>query len=582
MAIIKDNLIKDVWFKDLKILVADYIPFGRNSMIAINKKLEAYKKVRDSLISAFLDKDPGSSTIEISPIKTRVVLLKFISSEYSNFISELIYPEISSVQQKEYVGVSMSHFGRIILGIEVQSMENEKEKFYLDYIPRLLTDINEDSSRLIHDLLSIHQRMLIELIFGKNYLLRQKYPVIISQEIQPYNDLTSYLDGERKENEIKQIIEYIENYKEFNNGDKIIIGTQGTIITSKNIKEIEPVIVQFAFARAITVFLNNYFSKIFSIIDEMKQINAMSEQFGIDPRSFTECQDKMTDIAAQCTLMIELCGYLKNSLIDAMYESDQFKTIYTDRQAEIAQFLDIENILHSNSSRLTDIINLIHGLENDMSNLKSQINVIQEKRLQQIFKGIKDTAQIQRRMFRSNERQENKIQILQIILSGSLAIELLNLIVGDYNFRNSENYPSIFGLQISNPVLWFLINIGLWIVLVYLVIKLMKSMTDKAVDTQNIFLNYDRPIKLDNFSKWLESNLEIISVETEQLENRYLKTTIAQMLIDGRDVELSIVYDEKNGYLYTISMEISQPKTKDKSYYENYINRSLRQLDVFK
>ncbi|MHA1896792.1 MAG: hypothetical protein ACTSU2_05275 [Promethearchaeota archaeon] len=569
-----------MYLTNLRLIIAEYIPFGKNAMIAFNKKLDAFKDVKDSIITAFQDENPEQTQIKLSPINTRVILLTYKIAGYSNFVAELVYPEASNIKQNEYVAFSITQNGRVILGIDVTEIENEKEKFYCDYIPRLLVDMDQDSSKLLFDLLSVHQRELLQLIYESNTENRQKYTIVLADEMYPQKDIDAYIDHERKENELKQILEYIEKHKQFKNGDKIFVGTSGTIIVSKNIKEVEPILVQFAFCRAIDVFINNYFIKMFGINDAIKNVKAMTPQFGKDPNSISKFQDMLTKISAECVLMTELSKYIQNSIKDALLEFNEFKSSFSERQKEYAEFLEIEKRLHSNYSRIDDIQHLIKGLENDMNNLKNQISVIQEKRLQQIFRGIKETGQIQRRMNRINQRQEDKMQILEIILSGSLAFDIIGIIVGEYTFSTGQENPKIFGLEIASPGVWFLINILVWIVLVLGILKFLKYLTKKAEDTMTLYINYDRKINAANLTNWLESNTEIISVESEELDDKVQRTYIVELVLEQNDIIANIVFDEKNSFLNYITLEINQPKSKNKFYYQNLINRVLRKYNI--
>jgi hypothetical protein len=550
-------------------------------MVSFNNKLDAFKQVKDSLLTAHHDENPNSSLIEIAPVETRIILLAFDQSEYSSFIAEMVYPEASGIQQKEFIGGFVNQYGRTVLGLKVDNLEGEKEKFYFDYIPRMVADLSFDSSRLLDDLLSEHQKELMNLNYFGRSLYRQKYFVLLGEQIEPVGKTTDFLDSGSKETELRQILEFVEKTYDFPNGDKIFIGTNASILCSKNYQDLEPVLVQFGFCRSINVFINNYFERIFGITDEIRKAKAMSKEFSRDPRSVGECQEALAKITADCVLMGELSNSIKSAISDALKEYDASKKQYNERQLEFSEVLDVEEKLHANYERTEDIFKLIQGLENEVKNLESQISVIQEKRLQQIFRSIKETGQIQRRTQKANERQDNKMQILEIIMSGSLAFDILALLAGQYYFGpEALAPPMIFDWAITSPVIWLLLNAGVWIVLVLGILKALKWMTSKADDNLTVFINYDKKINIDKFNAWLEK-IDLISAETEETDDKLQRTVLIEFDLDNQPVSASVVYDQKNAYLFNISLDISQPKVKDRVYYESIMSKKFREEGIF-
>ncbi|MBN2155779.1 MAG: hypothetical protein JW776_07030 [Candidatus Lokiarchaeota archaeon] len=582
---IRDNSLTEILgIRNLKLLVSEYIPFHRNEMFAFNTKLNAFNDIKKTYITADRDKLPNSTVVETSSIETQVELLSFSLSEYSNFVTEIMYPEEQGIIQKEQIGISISQYGRVICGIDVIEAQGRSDILYLDYIPRLSTDIAFDSSKLLHDLLSEHQRELLNLNYYGRALYRQKYFMILGESMEPNLTAEEYLDKREKESELRQILDYIEKAKDLKNGDKVFIGTAGAILISKDLSYYEPILVQFAFARSVSVFISNYFNLFFSVSDEIKEVKEMTNNFHTDPRAVGKAQETLAAVTAECVLMSELSSFIKNSIKDAFDEYNVHKKHFNEDLSQFSDILEIRETLQSNWERADDIADLIKGLENEVTNLQNQISVIQEKRLQQIFRGIKDTAQIQRRMFKSAERQENKMQILEVIMSGSLAFEILALIVGEYSFSTEETFPRLFGLSLpSGPwgvILWFGINLILWVGLVFLILRTLQWMTKRLDDTLSVFLNFDEKLNMDNFNEWLDS-IEMISAETEETEELTRRAIDAEFELDGNIVRASIVYDQKNAYLYNVTLDINKPQVKNQIYYEKIFKAMLKERKVF-
>lgn len=231
---------------------------------------------------------------------------------------------------------------------------------------------------------------------------------VLEGQTQKSLTVADFIDSGDRETEIRQLVEVVEKAADLNSGGKVFIGTSSAIITSpeENLSVLEPVIIQFAFARGVSVFISNYFERITVVSDEIKKIQRLSKEFDRNPRSVSDSQTALSKISAECVLMAEISQFLKNSLINAIEEYTAFVDFTSDAQMELAQHLGTKLSLNSSLKRVDDIFHLITGLKYDVNNLRDQISVIQEKRLQQIFRSIKETGQIQKRMSKSAERQD--------------------------------------------------------------------------------------------------------------------------------------------------------------------------------
>ena len=186
-------------------------------------------------------------------------------------------------------------------------------------------------------------------------------------------------------------------------------------------------------------------------------------------------------------------------------------------------------------------------------------------------------------MFKSAERQENKMQILEVIMSGSLAFEILALTVGEYSF-SGDVAPKLFGIpfgtDIAGVAAWFGVNLVLWIGLVFLILRILKWMTKKLDDTLSVFLNFDKKLNMENFHSWLDT-VEMTSAETEETEELIRRAIDAEFKMCRTLVHASIVYDQKNAYLYNVTLDINNPRVKNQIYYEKIFRELLDKYKVF-
>jgi WD repeat-containing protein 35 len=562
-----------------RILICEFIPFGRNLMVDFNQKLDIFKRVKENLIGRIPNHKLRENSVELNPFETIVSLISIEESEYSYFITEMYAAEAKEIIQKEALGVSISQYGRVLIGIDLQKVEDQQKKASFDYIPRIFTDISFDCSRFLDNLLAEHQRILLNTNYVNQMLTRQKYYILIADKLIPDLNPPEYLESGHLEAEIKQVLEYAEGMFTLSNQTKIFIGSTATIVSGGQIRELEPVLAHFAFIRGVNLFIINFFKKIHIISRNIKEVQQLTNEFIRDPRTISQAQVQLAKINAECILMNEISHYMKDALQDGQKELIETQVEYTPIQKELTNKMDLEHHFISITERVDDLEKLVNQLLNDAKNGQNQIAVIQEKRLQQIFRSIKQTGQIQRRTQKISERQEDKMGILEMILSGSLAFEILSLIVGEYTFSDSAD-PNIFGIPVNSPVLWFVLNVILWFVMVFGILRLMKWMTKKAEDILTVTVNFDRPIRLEKLDAWIAKH-DLLSTEAEHTEDRVVRTANLSVHLEGKEFTMTLEYDEQNEFLYGASMDIEKPGSKTKQYYANLLETDFTTHGVF-
>ena len=55
------------------VTLAEWIPFGTNNLILLEEKLEAHNKWGECLLTALIDEDPETSTVELEDPETKVM-----------------------------------------------------------------------------------------------------------------------------------------------------------------------------------------------------------------------------------------------------------------------------------------------------------------------------------------------------------------------------------------------------------------------------------------------------------------------------------------------------------------------------
>nr|MDO8110346.1 hypothetical protein [Candidatus Sigynarchaeota archaeon] len=560
---IKDELESHLSLVDTRILIGEFIPFGRNGISAFVNKLDAYKRVKSSMITAFRDKTPAGTQFRTGANATEIDILDFHPSRYIKFNAQVYYPEEAGINQVERFGVYINHSGKIILGMKVEGIMGNAEFFAIDLITRLFSDVVFDSSELLDTILTNHQRSILNLVFFKQPMTRDKYISIIVKNIKPDIPTSELLDGEDNENELKQILEYVDKVKDWEDGTRIFVGTHGLLFQTADYAQYETIISYFSYLKSIDIFLANYFSRVWSLEDNIKEIHRkIIEDFDKDPRSVGIAQSELSELSQDCTLLEETRVHIEHSLGDNLRELEAIQRSFNDKQKRLAEFLEIVQYTKMIMGRIRDTRQVVAGLNNDVQGLRDQVNVVNEKRLQSIFRQLKDSASIQMRQAKASERQDSKMNILNVIFSGSLVLNILLLVTGEFSFSSVDEYnPNFFGFTFPNPLLWLAFVLGIWLLFAYILSRVIKKISSTAESNLGLKLEYGLPINLMALRAMLEQ-FEILPGEIEHTEGRTLHHIDFSMSVAGSDAQVSLTYDmdPEKSFLHSMILDIEKPK----------------------
>jgi len=233
---IRDELSVEVELDTVRCLVAEWIPFGANQIVALNERLGAMDRCQGGLFTAMVDKSPNDTKFQVPVGLTQVKILDFDMVRHINFEAEIMYPEEEGIVQVENFGMHLSVDGTVLYGIKIEAiMDLLAHCTCVDHLSRVLVDVHQDSSRIMNDLLSPYQRSLLEMVFNGDAMARNKYVVVLlgclvawlvvwyvtfglptafafrfnlimAEGMSPFLAAEDYMDRGDKENELKQVL----------------------------------------------------------------------------------------------------------------------------------------------------------------------------------------------------------------------------------------------------------------------------------------------------------------------------------------------------------------------------------------
>ena len=177
-------------------------------------------------------------------------------------------------------------------------------------------------------------------------------------------------------------------------------------------------------------------------------------------------------------------------------------------------------------------------------------------------------------VFRSNERSSNSLEIMQIILAGSLAFDILDRLSTCYVAITPGTYAEWFSdVFIKPPVLWVLINLGFWAVMSFCLVSLMRALSRSFDGTVSARLIVNRKMSVMHLEEMLESkevailDRDSIDESRQSVENVKFKdasdfwASSMPKMKSTQAVRVELIFDRKHQYL--LRAFVSVPSASD-------------------
>ena len=217
--------------------------------------------------------------------------------------------------QVETFGVSVNSDGTMFYGMQIEAvMERIKDNISLDHLSRLLVDVHIDSSKIIDSVISAYQRSLLDLVFMGDAENRDKVNLIIANEISPHLTAEEYMDKGEYENELKQVLGDTRAAFDISENDTLIFGAHGLLVAGPNSRHHEPLLCSYLQFQSMDIFIQNFFSRMFIVLDDMKVVRSVIYDNEKDPNAIELIRGDLATVSQHVILLEEVLGYLRESL----------------------------------------------------------------------------------------------------------------------------------------------------------------------------------------------------------------------------------------------------------------------------
>lgn len=413
---------------------------------------------------------------------------------------------------------------------------------------------------ILVSLLSTYQRALLDMIFLGEAQSRDKVNVILASEITPKLLADQYMDKEDNENELKQVLGDTDTAKDISKEQVLIIGKQGILIAGGGCRNHEELIVSFLSLKGRDLYIRNFFNRCLILEDTMRHIRKLITEHEKDPNSIATIRDLLSGASRHVILLGETLQYLQESLemlVDPEVPPDEAgRNLY--------QMLNVPGVLQDLRYRCKDLKKNVAGAGHELQGLREMTDVISEAQMFKLQEAMQANTKNLEEVFRSNERASASLELMQVILAGSLAFDILDRLTGDWTVVKQEWAKAYFVDPLMvQPGVWFLIAMFLWLCIAAGLIWFMHYLQDQAQGVLSLRLKINLPIDMENFHSYLKrKNVEDEGIECDQTTAlKTIKwTETNSKMWGGTTPVIEVVIDEKYAFLLKAYIQYEKKK----------------------
>jgi len=499
-----------------------------------------------------------------------VRLLDYDETSYVNFEAEVFFENDADILQIENFGVHFGESGLVMYGLRLDAiMDRIGEKLSLDLMSRLLVDVTDDSSKVVSNLFSAHQVAMLDLTFLDDADNRDKFNCIIAEGIEPKMAAEDYMDKEANENEIKQVIGDTYGAHDLNDDELIVLGKSGLMLAGPDSIRHQAMVVTYAGFKARSIFMKCVFNRCFILADVLKRTRGIIDNFENNPESMNIIRTTLSTCTEEVITLAEIQTFLEESVVDMVIPGPLQGD---DASAKLAEVLDLDGLLTRLLRRAIDIKKTIDGCQNELDALREMSTVIASSKKFRVNEEIEGTTKNLEDAFRAQARNSTSLEIMQVVLAGSLAFDIVDRAFGEYLSIADRIGWVVDNIQkplVETPLMWFSINMLFWLFLGGGLVMFMRRLSylGNAVDSKKVRIN--RRVHMDALNAYMaQKEIEAIDIQEDDVSRiKKFSWTEDEDKKKWRGIppRFDLVVDERYQFILSAFLQVNKRMTKRSS-----------------
>lgn len=406
------------------------------------------------------------------------------------------------------------------------------------------------------------------------------FTAFLADSIEPHVPVQKLLDGEDAENDISQIVGRVNDAADLPDGGVVVSGEKGLIVSGSCGEKFEQLIIVHTSVMCRRIFVSSFFHRLYEMEAEIDSIQvAISSHIG-KPSGLAEIRRRVMEACKQASLLDSLLTQAKATSSDM---PDISAAMANEGQSDPAYAIMLET-LHTTEYRdelvlrLKDLESLLHCARLGLDSLRENTDVISEMQMFKLQESLQSNTRNLESLFRSNESASSSLEIMQLVIGGSLGFTFLDRVTGEWSVMDTEWGRSFFENFIDPPGVWFLVSLVCFVVIVTFLHFIMQAMLRRASADMCMRYSLHVPINVQAMRRMLKRHtLFSEEADTDIEGNNMYKVSWEESgeRYGGTPLKVEISVDQGHARLCTLILKynrragkLSVPEVQDRFFSE--------------
>jgi len=344
----------------------------------------------------------------------------------------------------------------------------------------------------------------------------------------------------------------LQSVHELENGELLFLGRHGMLLVGEMSSSNLTALNCYLSLMGREIFIGNFFHRTFTLRDALESTRVMINNYETHPNAIQKIRLMLSDASKVQVLLRELLSYIGESLAN---------TDIDDGSTALHKILNLPQQHQILKRRVEDLEKNIQGIQHDLDGLREMTDVISETTMFKLQESLQANTKSLANVFESSERSSSSLEIMQVVLSGTLAFEILDRLTGEWSVMETAwGKEYIQDPFIERPGVWFVINLVLWGLIGWLLKVITMHLTEKSSGVVTVRFRPNLPINIEALHAYL--NTRDLGEEEVGIDRKQKIKKVGWVddgnIFPAKETKLEISWDEENSFLLTCLMQINR------------------------
>lgn len=550
-------------FDDVTVILSEWLPVGANNIKNLTTKVGADERVSTGFYSATVDGAPGDTTLDVEPGLTNINIVDIIEGQRCNLEAEIYFPEEEGIVQVENFGVHVHVSGCVFCGIRIEAIQERiKNHISLDSLSRVLVDMQQDSSRVMDTILSTRQRAMLELVYRGFQMNRQKFYIIFAAKLNPSVPGEEYLDRDKRENELRQILGEVTSAEQIDKNNLFIFGHNGVCVIGPARFQFEQLLCVYAMLHGHHMFVGSVLLRMLAMMDQLHQIRESIEDPKGDPNIVPKVHAALSDLSKDAVHLEEVLLHSDEAL-----KAQTLPRVSMDRgdheqtpRHKVYHLLGFKELLFDLERRSVDVHKHLTALQSELWFVWRKSDDLYESRSDVIFKEVDvNTRRMLSSMYQGSKENVESLKGVQHLMVAFLVFGVGDRVLGpEWSVTAMDWVKSQWWgtLPLENPMAWLCFGVLIWLgIFFFFNYRLNQRIYENEVGWTSAKVQLNQAVNLDALDDFLDKRT--IMSESVEYASEYAmyKATWEEPWLNtlqwgGYAPKVTLEYDDDNGFVY--------------------------------